>query len=185
MDQPENGLLRMRRGAAEVKLPKKKSAWLPALMVAAALMLPAQGAAPLDGVRPEKSPLRKALERSLLFPGLGQLGEKQYVKAALFAGGEIFCLVQVLVFMGKGHNAYKNYRDAVDPVAVVEFRGQTEKYDTQRNTAILAAAGIWVLNMVDILVFAKKKYGKKTAIGFRPFYNHENKTIGAGLRFNY
>ncbi|HSQ35684.1 MAG TPA: DUF5683 domain-containing protein [Candidatus Binatia bacterium] len=175
----------MSNGTVEEKLSRKKAAWLPALLLAARLMLPAEGAAPLAGARPEKTPLRKALERSLLFPGLGQLGEKQYVKAALFAGGEIFCLVQVLVFMGKGNDAYRNYRDANDALAVTEFRSQTEKYDRQRNTAILAAAGIWALNMVDILVFAKKKYGRKTAIGFQPYYHHEKKTIGANLRIHY
>ena len=147
-------------------------------------MIPAQGAVPVNTPQPEKSPLRKALERSLLFPGLGQLGEKQYVKAALFGGAEIFCLIQVFVYMGKGNNAYNEYRDATDPLAVIEFRGQTEKYDKQRNTAILAAAGVWVLNMIDILVFAKKKYGKKASIGFQPYYNHENKTIGVSLRFS-
>ncbi len=70
-------------------------------------------------------------------------------------------------------------------LAAVEFRAQTEKYDRRRNTAILAAAGVWALNMIDMFVFAKKKYGKNAAIGFQPYYNHENKTIGAGLRFHF
>jgi hypothetical protein len=175
----------MRSRFAEANLPKKKAAWLLALLLAGRIMLPAEGAQPLNAPQPQKTPLRKALERSLLFPGLGQLGEKQYVKAALFGGAEIFCLAQVLIFMGKGNSAYKNYRDAIDPQAVLEFRGLTEKYDRQRNTAILAAAGVWVLNMIDILVFAKKKYGKKAAIGFQPYYSHENKTIGAAMRFHF
>jgi len=132
-----------------------------------------------------KNPLRKALERSLLFPGLGQLGEKQYAKAALFGGAEIFCLVEVLIYMSKGNAAYRDYRDATDTADVIEFRRQTEEYDNNRNIAILAAAGVWVLNMVEIFVFAKKKYGKKAAVGFQPFYNHENKAIGAGLRFGF
>jgi hypothetical protein len=167
------------------KLPRKNRAWLLAWLLAWRIMIPAEGAQPLNVPQPQKTPLRKALERSLLFPGLGQLGEKQYVKAALFGGAEIFCLAQVLIFMGKGNNAYKEYRAATDPVTVLEFRSQTEKYDKQRNTAILAAAGVWVLNMIDMLVFAKKKYGKKASIGFQPWYNHENKTIGAGLRFHF
>lgn len=166
-------------------MPKKKWAWLLALFLALQILIPAQGTVPVSAARPVKTPLRKALERSLLFPGLGQLGEKQYVKAALFAGAEIFCLVEVMIFMGKGNNAYNQYRDGTDPLAVIEFRSQTEKYDKRRNTAILAAAGVWVLNMIDIFVFAKKKYGKNAAIGFQPFYNHENKTIGANMRFSF
>jgi len=166
-------------------MAQRKLAWLLILFLAGRLMAPAQGTAPEAVARPGKTPLRKALERSLLFPGLGQLGEKQYVKAAVFGGGEIFCLLQVLIFMSKGNQAYRDYHDASDPLAVVEFRMRTETYDKKRKGAILAAAGIWVLNMVDILVFAKKKYGKKAAIGFQPYYNHENKTIGAGLRLHY
>jgi len=166
-------------------LPKKKAAWMLALLLAGRIMLPAQGAPPVNPPPPQKTPLRKALERSLLFPGLGQLGEKQYVRAALFGGAEIFCLVQVLIFMGKGNDAYQNYHAATDPEAVIEFRSQTEKYDRRRNTAILAAAGIWALNMIDIFIFAKKKYGKKAAVAFRPYYNHENKTIGADMRWHF
>ena len=124
----------------------------------------------------------KALEKSLLFPGLGQLAEKQYVKAAVFAAAEIFCLAQVVIHIGKGNEAYRNYRDAVDAAAAVEWRLQTEKYDRRRNTAILAGAGVWVLNMIDIFVFAKKKYGRNAVVAFHPYYNHENQAFGAGLR---
>jgi len=166
-------------------LRKRKWAWLPVLLLAGRLMAPAQTVQPGNASPSGKGPLRKALERSLLFPGLGQLGEKHYVKAALFAGAEIFCLVDVIIFMGKGNDAYHSYRDATDPEAVIEFRRQTEKYDTYRNTAILAAAGVWVLNMIDIFIFARKKYGKNAAFGFEPFYHHENKAIGAGLRCSF
>jgi hypothetical protein len=166
-------------------LRRKKAAWLLVLLLAGQIMFAAEETQPVKNQPPKKDPLRKALEKSLLFPGLGQLSEKQYVKAALFGGAEIFCLAQVLILRGKGNDAYKKYRDATDPLTVIEFRGQTEKYDRRRNAAILAAAGVWVLNMIDILIFAKKKYGKKASIGLNPYYNHENKTIGAGLRFHF
>lgn len=136
-----------------------------------------------EEVKPESDRLRKALEKSLLFPGLGQLAEKQYVKAAVFASAEIFCLAQVVIHIGKGSEAYHNYRDAKDTAAAVEWRLQTEKYDRRRNTAILASAGVWVLNMIDIFVFAKKKYGRKAAVAFHPYYNHENQAFGSGIRY--
>jgi len=155
------------------------------MLLAGSMTAPAQDAPAGQPAPAAKNPLRKALERSLLFPGLGQLGEKQYAKAALFGGAEIFCLVEVLIYMSKGNAAYRDYRDALDPEDVIKFRRQTEEYDNNRNIAILAAAGVWVLNMVDMFVFAKKKYGKKAAVGFQPFYNHENKTIGASLRVGF
>lgn len=134
-----------------------------------------------DDLKPEPDRLRKALEKSLIFPGLGQLAEKQYLKAAVFASAEIVCLAAVAVNIGKGTEAYHNYRDAMDMDAAVSWRQATEKYDRRRNTAILAAAGVWVLNMIDIFVFAKKKYGRTAAVAFFPYYNHEKQAFGAGF----
>ncbi len=141
-------------------------------------MLPAA-----EELKPEPDRLRQALEKSLLFPGLGQLAEKQYVKAVVFASAEIFCLLKVAVYIGQGNKAYHNYRDAKDAVAASAWRLQTAKYDRRRNTAILAGAGVWILNMIDIFVFAKKKYGRNTALAFHPYYNHENQTFGAGFSY--
>jgi hypothetical protein len=159
---------------AREKLLKKKALLLAVLAFGQLL-----GAA--EAASPESTRLRKALEKSLLFPGLGQLAEKQYVKAAVFASGEIFCLALVVVNLGKGNDAYRSYRDATDRDEAAAWRLQTEKFDRRRNTAILAAAGVWVLNMIDIFVYAKKKYGRQPAVAFHPYYNHENQTFGAGL----
>jgi hypothetical protein len=158
-------------------LPRKKALILLIAVAVGQMLLAA------EDLKPEPDRLRKALEKSLIFPGLGQLAEKQYVKAAVFASAEIFCLAQVVIQIGKGNEAYRNYRDAKDAAAAVEWRLQTAKYDRRRNTAILAAAGVWVLNMIDIFVFAKKKYGRNTAVAFHPYYNHENQTFGAGFSY--
>jgi len=160
---------------ARKKLLKKKVLVL--LMVLMAGQMLSAG----EELKPESDRLRKTLEKSLLFPGLGQLAEKQYVKAAVFATAEIFCLIKVAVNFGKGNEAYRNYRDALDAEAAVAWRQQTAKYDRRRNTAILAGTGVWVLNMIDIFVFAKKKYGRNAAVAFHPYYNHENQTFGAGF----
>ena len=156
-------------------MPRKKTLVLLAVLMAGQALFAA------DELKPEPDRLRKALEKSLIFPGLGQLAEKQYVKAAVFASAEIFCLVKVAVNIGKGNKAYHNYRDAKDTAEAVTWRQQTEKFDRRRNTAILAAAGVWVLNMIDIFVFAKKKYGRTAAVAFHPYYNHEKQAFGAGF----
>ncbi len=129
----------------------------------------------------EEDPLRKALERSLLFPGLGQLYEKQYLKAALFASAEILCLAQVVINAREGNDAYRRYRDARDVASAQAWREQTERCDRRRNTAILAAAGVWVLNLVDIFVHAKKKYGRERSLALHPYYRQENHAYGAGV----
>jgi hypothetical protein len=138
-----------------------------------------------ENKNPEPDRLRKALGKSLLFPGLGQLAEKQYIKAAVFASAEIFFLARMVIHIGKGNEAYRNYRDAKDADAAAEWRRQTETLDRKRNIAILAGAGVWVANMIDIFIFAKKKYGRQAVVTFSPYYNHEKQTIGAGIRYRF
>ena len=130
---------------------------------------------------PEEPRLRKALERSLLFPGLGQLYEKQYAKAALFAALEVVCLSLTVVHARAGNDAYRRYRAAADPAAAAAWRLETERRDRQRNTAMLGAAGVWVLNMADIFVFTRKKYGSGRSLAVHPFYHHETHAYGAGI----
>jgi hypothetical protein len=157
---------------------------LKALLLLAALL----GAGPLPAAeekKPEPDRLRRALEMSLIFPGLGQLYEKQYAKAALFASAEIFCLVQAFIQAGRGNDAYRGYRDAANAASAVEWRRLTEACDRRRNTAILAAAGVWVCNMIDIFVFAKKKYGPRAAVAFHPFYDHEHQAFGTGITYRF
>ncbi len=134
-----------------------------------------------EDLKPESGRIRKTLGKSLLFPGLGQLAEKQYVKAAVFAAAEIFCLAQVVINARKGNDAYQNYRNADDIASAMEWRSRTRRCDRRRNTAILAASGVWVLNMVDIFIYAKKKYGRERSVVFHPFYHHENQAYGVGI----
>lgn len=154
-------------------------------LVLLAVLLAGHALPATEGKKAEPDRWRRALERSLLFPGLGQLGEKQYAKAAIFASAEIFCLAQAFIQTGRGNDAYRGYRDAKDAAAAGEWRRLTEKYDRRRNTALLAGAGVWVLNMIDIFVFAKKKYGRQAAVAFQPFYDHENQAFGAGLTCHF
>lgn len=155
-----------------------------ALLVMAALLaglLAAPAALRGEEAGPESPRLRKALERSLLFPGLGQLYEKQYLKAALFASAEAFCIVEAVIHARKGNDAYRRYRDAASPEAALAWRGETERCDRRRNTALLAAAGVWVLNMADMFVSAKKKYGRGKSVAIHPFYHQESHACGAGI----
>lgn len=124
---------------------------------------------------------RKALEKSLLFPGLGQLYEKQYAKAALFGLAETACLALVIVYFARGNDAYREYRQAATALDARIWRQETERLDRRRNTALLAAAGVWALNLADILVFTRKKYGREKSLAIQPFYRHENQAYGAGV----
>lgn len=159
---------------------RKLAAWLLPLALLAGPRASPGAEKPADK-QVENPRLRAALERSLLFPGLGQLYEKQYLKAALFAGAELACLALVAVHFAEGKDAYWNYRQAASSADAVRWRNETERLDRRRNAAILAAAGVWALNLVDIFVHAKKKYGRGKSLAIVPFYHRESHAYGAGV----
>lgn len=130
-------------------------------------------------------PIRNVLKKSLLFPGLGQFYEKQYLKGAVFSGAEIFCIIGAVIHNHQGNVAYWNYRMSQTVEEAVEFRRLTERHDRTRNAFIVAGAGVWVFNMVDMLLFAKKKYRKKVLLTTSTDYEHEWKTARLGLCFRF
>jgi len=115
-----------------------------ALWLIAATGLPAAETPP-----PSDAP-KDILKKSLIFPGWGQLSEKQYVKGALFAASEIFCIVQFVLKNNKANDAYRRYRQAGNVADAIAFRQLTEKYDKQRNWVTAGGAFVWILNLVDI-----------------------------------
>ncbi|MGD2295733.1 MAG: DUF5683 domain-containing protein, partial [Candidatus Aminicenantes bacterium] len=118
----------------------------------------------------EESPGEKtfdALQKSLLIPGWGQLAEKRYLEGAFFLSAEIFCLVEVFANNNKGKKNYRLYRDAESVDEAVKYRGLTEKYDKRRNAFILAAAGVWAVNLIDIYLILKNKKDKKGGVGVK------------------
>jgi hypothetical protein len=114
-------------------------------------------------VAPEESPPEKkfkSLHKSLLFPGWGQLSEKRYVEGIVFLSAELFTLYKVFSYNHKGNNAYAQYKDAGSVADAVHNRQITEDYDKKRNQYLLVAAGIWVINLIDIYFIMKDKDNK-------------------------
>ncbi|OGD24639.1 MAG: hypothetical protein A2Y56_06890 [Candidatus Aminicenantes bacterium RBG_13_63_10] len=105
-----------------------------------------------------------SLGKSLLLPGWGQLAEKRYVKGIAFLSAEVLCLVG---FLSTNHSAnayYEKYQSAVTPEDAVRYRALTEKYDTWRNRVLLAAAAVWVVNLIDISAIVKDNEKKQGAL---------------------
>lgn len=130
---------------------------------------------------PQDPRLRRALVGSLLFPGLGQLREKLYAKAALLASAEAACLALAVIHARRGDAAYRRYGTAGSREDALSWRRETERHDRRRNVAIAAAAGVWALNMADILLTVKKRYGRQRALAFHPFYDREHHAYGASI----
>ena len=125
---------------------------------------------------------KKVLTKSLLYPGLGQLYEKQYVKGVLFLTAETFCVIAAIINNYNGNRYYDKYRGADNSDDVVRWRERTETYDKRRNLFILTGVAVWVVNMIDIYIYTKKKYKKGVSLYIR---QNAGNSIYFGIRFTF
>jgi len=133
-----------------------------------------------EGISPEIK--FTSLQKSLLIPGWGQITEKKYIEGVLFLSAEIFCIYKIFSYNHKGNDYYDLYKKTDNVSDATEYRGLTEKYDTRRNRFILVAAGVWIINLIDIYIIVKKK-GKKERNLRLNFKLNENKD--PALTFTY
>jgi hypothetical protein len=134
----------------------------------------------------ESSPEKKftSLHKSLLFPGWGQLAEKRYIEGVVFLSAEIFALYKVFSYNHKGNTAYAQYRDAANMADAVHHRQMTEDYDKKRNQYLLVAAGVWVINLIDIyfIIKNKEKKGKNLRLKFE---SGKNKDLALTVSYRF
>ena len=137
-------------------------------------------------VKEEVSPKSKftSLQKSLLIPGWGQFAEKRYLKGVLFLSAEIFCIYKIFSNNHKSNDYYTLYKAADNTSDAVNYRELTEKYDIRRNRFLLAAAGIWIINLIDIYIIVKKKEKKSGNLKLKLEHN-ENKTLFFTISYSF
>lgn len=137
------------------------------ILLITSLLLPVYGNRNPDSEPEEKEGTRsRALEKSLIFPGWGQLHEKQYFKGILFITAELIAITSAVISNRKGNSSYNKYRSSIIVDDAVYYRDETERFDRQRNLFIAAGIGVWIINMADIYLFRKKmkKRGLKVSL---------------------
>jgi hypothetical protein len=125
-----------------------------------------------------------SLQKSLLMPGWGQIAEKKYLEGILFFSAEVFCLYKVISYNHKSNDYYSLYKNADNVSNAIEYRELTEKYDTRRNRFILAAAGVWIINLIDIYFIIRKKDKKERNLQIN-LEHHENKDLALTVTFSF
>lgn len=114
-----------------------------------------------DSETDSKKPDLSNLKKSLLFPGWGQLSEGKTVKGIAFMAIELFCIGSAVYHNSRGNRYYRDYKSADTIDSTIYLRERTEHHDRSRNLSILAGAGIWILNLIDMTIGHRKKRGKK------------------------
>jgi hypothetical protein len=125
-----------------------------------------------------------SLQKSLLIPGWGQIVEKRYIEGVLFLSAEIFCIYKIFSYNHKGNDYYDLYKKADNVSDATQYRDLTEKYDKKRNRFILAAAGVWIVNLIDIYFIVKKKDKKERNLRLK-FNLNENKDLAFTISYSF
>jgi hypothetical protein len=126
-----------------------------------------------SGVRTSPAGKFNSLQKSLLIPGWGQIAEKRYLEGALFLSAEIFCFYKVFSYNHKGNYYYNHYKKADNVSDAVKYRGLTENYDIKRNKFLLAAAGVWIINLIDAYSIVRNKEKKRKSVNLKLDYNEK------------
>ena len=125
-----------------------------------------------------------SLHKSLLLPGWGQLAEKRYLEGVLFLSAEIFALYKVISYNHKGNSAYARYKDASSVADAVHHRLMIEDYDKKRNQYLLVAAGVWVINLIDIYFIMKNKENKGNNLRLK-FESGKDKSLAFTVSYRF
>jgi hypothetical protein len=125
----------------------------------------------------------KTILYSSLFPGIGQIYNDNTYRGILFCLGEIYCIVNSISFdrkMKKSKDTYEssferyNRAKSIETIArertiILAEYDNMKKYEKSRNNYIMAAAGIWLWNVVDALIWKEPSTRKdsKLSINFQ------------------
>ncbi len=142
------------------------------LILILAFPLSGAGDSPSDSTE-KKSEETRALEKSLIFPGWGQLHEKKYFKGILFLTAELIAVTGSIINNKRGNSNYNKYRSSSTIEDTVFYRNETERLDKQRNLFIAAGIGIWIINMADIYLLRKKMKKKGLKVSLSKGINNE------------
>jgi hypothetical protein len=115
-----------------------------------------------------------ALFKSLLVPGWGQYGNKRYLKAAIFAGLEIWFVGEAIHYAGQASDLKKQWEAATTPADRNYFHGLYKDRYTRRSKFIWYAGITTFVSIFDAYVDAhlsgeqvqQKKSG--TRLSFSP-----------------
>ena len=95
-----------------------------------------------------------ALFKSMLVPGLGQLGNRRYTKALFFAGIESWFIASLLHYASQAADARQSYLEAVDINARLDYYNLYDNKRKNRNKFAWFAGLMIFISMFDAYVDA-------------------------------
>lgn len=126
----------------------------------------------------------KALLRSMIVPGWGQMYKQQKGKGVTILCAEAVAVAGIFVC----HNQYNNYRDKAiaehSSKLRQEYMDKSDTWGNFRNGFIIGASAIYVYNIVDVLTSKGRKGDKTKKVSLNPYWDMDN-NAGVSLSLNF
>lgn len=127
----------------------------------------------------------KALWRSALVPGYGQMYKGHIVKGASILGGQV-ALVGGIIFSENMRVSYiRKTKETYDIKLIRQYADKADNFQTIRNICIGGAAALYVYNLIDAVASngRKRTVVKENHLSFRPAITGEYNGIALTLDF--
>lgn len=126
----------------------------------------------------------RALLRSILIPGWGQMHKKQTAKGLAILGTEVVSITGLIV----SQNQYKSYKNKASKEFNPELRNSYQNKSTNwgniRNGFIIGTSAIYLYNLIDVLASkGAKRYANK-GLAMSPFVDYDN-SLGLSLSYRF
>ena len=92
-----------------------------------------------------------------IIPGVEQIKRGYYFKGILFLSGFSTCLTEAYLKNRDGNSYYDRYLESTVVDEIVSLREKTEDSFKKRNYYLVGAFSVWLLHILDLQFFDKKK----------------------------
>jgi hypothetical protein len=110
-------------------------------------------------------------------PGAYQLKSKKFIKGSILFCTFATAVVGAIIENKRGNDLYVQYLASQDVDEIVKLRKQTEEKFKNRNYYLAGTFGIWLLHLLDLKFFNKKKGGIKGEV--------TKKSINVGFYYSF
>ena len=119
---------------------------------------------PLPAQNEDKKEKKPTVPIIKIIPGIYQLKSGDVVKGGLLLGSFAGCITGAILENNRGNDYYGKYLDSINVEEIVKLRQNTESSFKKRNYYMAGVLGVWLIHLLDLTFFSKKKYGVQGGI---------------------
>jgi len=123
----------------------------------------------------QKNP--QGISLAKFIPGIDQLKKRKILKGCILLGAFLTTISGAIIENNRGNDYYDQYQNSIVVEDIVDLRKKAEHSYRLRNYFMAGIFAVWVIHLLDLKFFNRKKGGLKGEI--------KNNSIGIGLYFSF